>query len=87
LVYWPLARIHKQLTRIGKDTSNFPLHHYADMPFSMLANDALDPFQTTLEPRFSKTEIIEMLRSADFDISTLKFSVSEPFWTFAVQKY
>jgi len=87
LVYWPLARISKLLTKIGKDTSNFPLHHYAEMPFVMLANDALDRFGTTLEQRFSKTQITEMLFIAGFDVSTLMFSDSEPFWTFAVQKY
>jgi SAM-dependent methyltransferase len=87
IVYWPLARISKLLTKIGKNTSNFPLHHYADMPFVMLANDALDRFGTTLEQRFSKDEITEMLRTADFDTSTLKFSDSEPFWTFAVKKF
>ena len=86
LVYWPLARISKLLTKIGKDTSNFPLHHYAEMPFVMLANDALDRFGTTLEQRFSKTQITEMLFIAGFDVSTLIFSDSEPFWTFAVQK-
>jgi hypothetical protein len=57
------------------------------MPFVMLANDALDRFGTTLEQRFSKDEITEMLRTAHFDTSTLKFSECEPFWTFAVQKY
>jgi hypothetical protein len=56
------------------------------MPFVMLANDALDRFGTSLEQRFNKGEIIEMLKDADFDISTLVFSESEPFWTFAVQK-
>ena len=86
VVYWPLARISKLLAKIGKDTSNFPLHHYADMPFVMLANDALDRFGTTLEQRFSKAQITEMVRAADFDISTLKFSDSEPFWTFTVRK-
>jgi len=52
----------------------------------MLANDALDRFGTTLEQRFSKAQITEMVRAADFDTSTLKFSDSEPFWTFSVQK-
>ena len=31
-------------------------------------------------------QIIEMLKDADFDISTLVFAENEPFWTFAVQK-
>ena len=86
LVYWPLARFSKVLNKLGINTSNVPLHHYADMPFVMLANDALDRFGTTLEQRFSKAEITEMLRVADFDISTLKFSDKEPFWTFSVKK-
>ncbi len=86
LVYWPLARFSKVLNRFRVNTSNIPLHHYADMPFVMLANDALDRFGTTLEQRFSKAEIIEMLSAADFDISTLKFSDIEPFWTFSVIK-
>jgi SAM-dependent methyltransferase len=86
LVYWPLARFSKVLNKFGVNTSNIPLHHYADMPFVMLANDALDRFGTSLEQRFSKAEITEMLRAADFDIATLKFSDSEPFWTFSVKK-
>ncbi len=86
LVYWPLARLSKVLSKLGRDTSNLPLHHYADMPFVMLANDALDRFGTSLEQRFSKAEITEMLRTADFDISTLQFSDKEPFWTFSIKK-
>ena len=86
LVYWPLARFSKVLNKLGVNTSNIPLHHYANMPFVMLANDALDRFGTSLEQRFSKAEITEMLRAADFDIATLKFSDKEPFWTFSVKK-
>ena len=52
----------------------------------MLANDALDRFGTSLEQRFSKAEIIEMLRAADFDLTTLRFSELEPFWTFSIKK-
>ena len=86
LIYWPLARFSKALSMFGINTSNIPLHHYADMPFVMLANDALDRFGTTLEQRFSKAEITEMLGAADFDVSTLKFSEIEPYWTFSVIK-
>jgi SAM-dependent methyltransferase len=86
-IYLPLARTSKLLRCRGKDVSNFPLHHYADMPFVMLQNDALDRFGTRLEQRFSKREIIEMLGNAGFDLSTVKFSVIEPFWTFSVEKH
>jgi len=86
LVYLPLARTAKLLSNLGKNVSNFPLHHYANMPFVMLQNDALDRFGTRLEQRFSKREISEMLDNAGFDLSTLKFSGVEPFWTFSVKK-
>ena len=86
LIYWPLARLSKVLGKLGFSTSNIPLHHYANMPYVMLANDALDRFGTSLEQRFNKTEIEEMLAKADFDLSTLVYSEVEPFWTFAVQK-
>jgi SAM-dependent methyltransferase len=86
LIYLPLARTAKLLSGNGKNVSNFPLHHYANMPFVMLQNDALDRFGTRLEQRFSKKEITEMLGNAGFDLSTLKFSDVEPFWTFSVKK-
>ena len=85
-IYLPLARTSKLLRSRGKDVSNFPLHHYANMPFIMLQNDALDRFGTRLEQRFSKKEITVMLDDAGFDLSTLKFSEVEPFWTFSVKK-
>ena len=85
-VYFPLARTAKLLDKRGKNVSNFPLHHYANMPFVMLQNDALDRFGTRLEQRFSKKEITEMLGNSGFDLSTLKFSDVEPFWTFSVKK-
>lgn len=86
LIYLPLARFSKVLGKLGVSTSNIPLHHYANMPYVMLANDALDRFGTSLEQRFNKTEIEEMLARADFDLSTLVYSEVEPFWTFSIQK-
>jgi SAM-dependent methyltransferase len=86
IVYWPLARLSRMLAKIGVNTSNLPLHHYAEMPFVMLSNDALDRFGTSLEQRFNKKEIITMLENANFDLTTLIFSDKEPFWTFAVRK-
>jgi SAM-dependent methyltransferase len=87
VLYLPLSRVAKQLSRRGKNVSNIPLHHYADMPFVMLKNDALDRFGTRLEQRFSKRDIEEMVVKAGFDVTTLKFSDSEPFWTFSIRKF
>jgi len=39
-----------------------------------------------LEQRFSKKDITEMVDKAGFDLTTLKFSDVEPFWTFSVKK-
>lgn len=86
-IYWPLSRFARIFELVGLDSSNVPLHHYSSMPFLMLANDALDRFGTILEQRFSKKEINEMLMLCDFDLSTLKFSDSEPFYTFSVKRY
>ena len=86
IVYYPLARLSKYAQNRGKDVSNFPLHHYAEMPFFMMQNDALDRFGTRLEQRFSKEAISEMLEQAEFDLSTLVFSEKEPYWTFSVNR-
>lgn len=86
IIYLPLARISKLIKLLGLDNSNFPLHHYADLPMFMLRNDALDRFGTSLEQRFSKKDIVNMLGNAGFDLNTLEFSDAEPFWTFSVVK-
>lgn len=86
IVYLPLARFSRFQMNRGGDISNIPLHHYAEMPFVMLENDALDRFGTRLEQRFNKEEIASMLINANFDLSTLRYSDEEPFWTFAVQR-
>lgn len=86
LIYLPLARFARFLAKNGKDVSNLPLHHYSNMPFVMLQNDALDRFGTRLEKRFSKKQITEMVGNAGFDLSTLIFSKIEPYWTFSVRK-
>ena len=86
VIYLPLARFSRFQLNRGRDISNIPLHHYAGMPFLMLENDALDRFGTRLEQRFNKEEIASMLINANFDLSTLRYSDREPFWTFAVKK-
>jgi SAM-dependent methyltransferase len=86
IIYLPLARLARTRKKDGKDVSNIPLHHYADMPFVMLENDALDRFGTRLEQRFNKQEITSMLEVAEFELSTLKFSSIEPFCTFSIKK-
>ncbi len=86
VVYFPLARLSKFAEKVGVSSRNIPLHHYKDMSFYVMRNDAYDRFGTSLEQRFTKTEISELISKSGFDISTLRFSDVEPFWTFSVRK-
>ena len=86
VAYLPLARISKLAEKVGISSKNIPLHHYRDMTFYVMRNDAYDRFGTSLEQRFTKAEITELISRSGFDISTLNFSENEPFWTFSVRK-
>ncbi len=86
LVYLPLARIHKILSKIGIFIRNWPLSHYANLSFKVMRNDALDRFGTKIEYRFSKEQITQMLIFADFELNSIKYSPSEPYWTFSARK-
>ena len=86
LVYLPLAKLSKLMEKLGINSKNIPLHHYRDMSFYVMRNDAYDRFGTSLEQRFTKAQISQMLEKAGFEMKTLAFSDVEPFWTFAVRK-
>ena len=86
LFYFPLARVSKAAEKLGMTTQNIPLHHYAQMSYYVMRNDAYDRFGTSLEQRFTRSEITEMLIQSGFDMSTLTFSKDEPFWTFSIRK-
>ena len=85
-VYWPLARFSRLLTFLKIPSHGIPLHHYENLGFHVMRNDALDRFGTSLENRFTRKEIIEMLKSAGFEESSIVFSPEEPFWTFSAKK-
>ncbi len=82
-IYLPLATISRILERFGISVDSVPLHHYKDLSFHVMRNDALDRFGTTLEMRFTKTEIEEMLINAGFIMNSIVFSNQEPYWTFS----
>jgi ubiquinone/menaquinone biosynthesis C-methylase UbiE len=77
-VYFPLARTAFVAEKLGADVSNFPLSQYRDNSFYVMRNDALDRFGTSLEKRFSKTEIESMMRRCGLEDVT--FSTTS-FWT------
>jgi len=82
-IYLPLATISRILEKFGISVDSVPLHHYKDLSFHVMRNDALDRFGTTLEMRFTITEIEEMLINAGFRKNSIVFSNQEPYWTFS----
>jgi len=85
-IYLPLATISSILEKFGISVDSVPLHHYKNLSFHVMRNDALDRFGTTLEQRFTQTEIVQMLTSAGFTQKSIRFSYEEPFWTFSAKK-
>lgn len=77
-VYWPLAKLSAILNGIGVSTKSIPLEAYKDRSFYTMKTDAYDRFCTSLEKRFTRTEIETMLVSAGYD--RIEFSEEVPFW-------
>jgi ubiquinone/menaquinone biosynthesis C-methylase UbiE len=78
LVYWPLARLGRFVSRRGGSAGALPLSYYADKSFYVMRTDAYDRFCTRLEKRFGRSEIELMLTRAGF--KNVTFSSKQPFW-------
>jgi ubiquinone/menaquinone biosynthesis C-methylase UbiE len=78
LIYWPLARIARLMSRRGGSASALPLSYYADKSFYVMRTDAYDRFCTRLEKRFRRSDIERMLTRAGF--KNVTFSSKQPFW-------
>jgi len=78
LVYLPLARAALLMEHIGKLPESWPLAYYRDCGFYVMRTDALDRFGTSMEKRFSRQEIENMLEAAGF--KDVVFSERQPFW-------
>lgn len=78
LIYFPLARGSGLLERAGFQVNSFPLSFYRDKPFYIMRNDALDRFGTSLEKRFSRKEIYEMMSEAG--LTDIRFGEKPPYW-------
>jgi SAM-dependent methyltransferase len=64
--------------RAKKALKYIPLSYYHDKSFNIIRNDSLDRFGTPLEQRFSKNEIIEMMKSCGLE--EIVVSEKEPYW-------
>ena len=77
-IYFPLARTAKLIERTGGNVEKFPLSQYRNNSFYTMRTDALDRFGTSLEQRFTKNEIREMMGKCGLE--NIKFSETS-FWT------
>lgn len=79
-IYMPVILFGRFLKMIGlKRTANkLPLKGYLNQSFFVIRNDALDRFGTKLEQRFSKNEIIEMMKNSGLD--EIVVSANLPYW-------
>ena len=77
LVYWPLARLARQLERMGLPGAKLPLASYRERSFYAMRTDALDRFGTRLEQRFTREQIRRMMLAAGLDDITFS---DDPWW-------
>ncbi|MDB5222727.1 MAG: Class SAM-dependent methyltransferase [Chitinophagaceae bacterium] len=69
VIYLPMVLLVRFFYFIGlkKIGAKMPLSPYKNKSFFVLRNDALDRFGTKLEQRFSREEVIEMMKNAGLD--------------------
>ena len=82
IIYWPIARMAKVIEKLGASESlldTLPLSFYRNLSFYTMRTDALDRFGTRLEKRFTKNEIINMMKEAGLE--KIVFSKNTPYWT------
>ncbi len=77
-IYWPLARLAKLFDKAGFKVDNFPLSIYRNHGFYVMRTDALDRFGTRLEQRFTRDEILNMMKIAGLE--NILFSQDTPYW-------
>jgi hypothetical protein len=78
LIYLPLARLAKALTALGLNADHVPLAFYRDRSFYMMRTDAYDRFATRLEWRFTRAQVVAMMRAAG--LVDVVISPSTPYW-------
>lgn len=86
-VYYPIARFGALLGAIGvpkRFVELLPLSYYQHRTFFVMRNDSLDRFGTTLEQRFTKAQVVEMMTAAG--LSHIAVSDGQPYWHAIGQK-
>lgn len=78
VVYLPLARLAKAGERFGLRVDGWPLSAYRDRGIYAMRTDALDRFGTRLEQRFTRDEIVAMMRRAGLE--GIQVAPTAPYW-------
>jgi len=79
-IYLPFVYTGKILKKLGfiEFSQKIPLAYYQDKSYFIIRNDSLDRFGTALEHRFSKLEVIRMMKKAG--LTDIVISSKMPFW-------
>ena len=83
-IYWPFARTARLAERGGRAVDSWPLAYYRDKGLYVMRTDALDRFGTRLEQRFSRADIVAMLRAAGCVDPV--FSTHAPYWVVVARR-
>jgi len=67
VIYFPLARSSLLFEKIGGSVHSWPLSAYRKRSLYSMRTDALDRFGTKLENRYTKDEIINMMKNAGLE--------------------
>ncbi|MFH2002931.1 MAG: class I SAM-dependent methyltransferase [Planctomycetota bacterium] len=81
VVYLPLAflcRAMLKIPHINSVAKFFPLYYYHNKTYRIMRNDALDRFGTSVEKRYTKAQIQQILLEAK--LKDISFSPNMPFW-------
>ena len=78
LVYIPLTLVSRMMEQLGFNVASVPLSYYRKYSFYTMRTDARDRFGTPLERRFSRQQIVEMMKVAG--LVNVCFSDAAPYW-------
>lgn len=77
-VYFPFAMLSRSLAFLGIDVKSLPLSAYRYRSFYSMRTDSLDRFGTTVERRFTKDQITQLMKNAG--LKDIFFSNNVPYW-------
>ena len=78
IIYYPMSKLALFVNKLGLNDSFLPLSFYKFSSFYTMRTDSLDRFGTSLEKRYTKNTMLELM--IDSGLENITFSETEPFW-------